>query len=317
MNPFWFLPLDEMNDDGSDLPGGDAVDPTPPADPAAPPADPAAPAAKVTDPAEPPATPQDWPSDWRAKLSPDGKHAKTLDRFASPNALMDSYMSLRQKLDSGELRANTPFPQDGSEEDQAAWRKAHGIPESHEGYDLKFDDGLVIGDQDKPLIEEFVKSMHGTNATKEQVENAVKWYYQRQEQNLAEQEERDEKFLHESEDTLRAEWGPEYRTNVNMIRGLIDTMPEGVRDLFVNARLGDGNALINHPDMARWLVHNARTINPVATVVPNAGANLASAIDDEIGSIEKVMRENRAEYNRNEKMQARLRELYAARERAR
>lgn len=309
MNPFWFLPLDEMNDDGSDLPGGDAADPTPPADPAAP-------AAKVTDPAEPPATPQDWPSDWRAKLSPDGKHAKTLDRFASPNALMDSYMSLRQKLDSGELRANTPFPQDGSEEDQAAWRKAHGIPESHEGYDLKFDDGLVIGDQDKPLIEEFVKSMHGTNATKEQVENAVKWYYQRQEQNLAEQEERDEKFLHESEDTLRAEWGPEYRTNVNMIRGLIDTMPEGVRDLFVNARLGDGNALINHPDMARWLVHNARTINPVATVVPNAGANLASAIEDEIGSIEKVMRENRAEYNRNEKMQARLRELYAARERA-
>jgi hypothetical protein len=68
--------------------------------------------------------------------------------------------------------------------------------------------------------------------------------------------------------------------------------------------------------MARWLVHNAKTINPMASVVPGAGANLASAIEDEITSIEKVMRENRKAYNGDEKMQQRLRDLYSARERA-
>jgi len=73
---------------------------------------------------------------------------------------------------------------------------------------------------------------------------------------------------------------------------------------------------VNHPDMARWLAMNARTINPVATVVPGAGANIAGAIDDEITSIEKMMRTDRQAYNKDEKMQARLRELYGARERA-
>ena len=259
----------------------------------------------------------DWPDDWRTRLSADGKHSKTLDRFASPNALLDSYIALRQKVDSGELRAISPFPDKGTADEQVAWRKAHGIPEKPEDYSLSFGDGLVIGEQDKPIIEGFLKAAHGANIAPEQVKGVLQWYYEQQESNLAQIEERDTATLTQTEDSLRAEWGGEYRTNINMIKGLIDTLPESVRDSFMGARLADGTALLNHPDMARWLAGTARTINPVHTVVPGAGANVAGAIDDEIASIEKVMREDRSRYNGNEKMQARLRELYSARERAR
>ena len=258
----------------------------------------------------------DWPTDWRTKLTPDGKHSKTLDRFASPNALLDSYLALRQKLDSGELKSTAAFPDKGTEEDQAAWRKSHGIPEKADEYNLKFDDGMVIGEADAPVVGDFLKAAHSVNADPKQVNGILRWYYDLQEKNLAAQEENDTKYLSESEDTLRAEWGGEYRTNVNMIKGLVQTLPESVRDLFLNARLGDGHALLNHPDMARWLVHTSRTINPVHTVVPNAGANIAGAIDDEITAIEKVMRTDRKSYNSDEKMQQRLRELYDARTRA-
>jgi hypothetical protein len=100
------------------------------------------------------------------------------------------------------------------------------------------------------------------------------------------------------------------------MKGFIQTIPEEARDLFMNARGNDGNALLNNPAFARWLIATARTINPTATVVPGAGANIAGAIDDEIASIEKVMKTDRKAYNSDEKMQKRLRDLYDAKQRA-
>lgn len=258
----------------------------------------------------------DWPGDWRSKLSPDGKHAKTLDRFASPNALFDSYQALRQRLDSGEFKQVVPFPDKGTPEEQNAWRKSNNIPEKPDEYSLKFDDGLVVGDADKPIVDDFLKAAHEANASPEQVNKMLHWYYDLQERNATAQEESDANYLRESEDALRAEWGGEFRPNINMIKGLLATIPESARDAFANARDGEGKALLNHPDFARWLVQTARTLNPAATVVPNAGANVAGAIDDEIAAIEKTMRTDRKTYNNDQKMQQRLRDLYDARQRA-
>jgi hypothetical protein len=309
------LYLEENDGSGNDLPGDPPAGDPPAPDAGDPPAGdpPAAPAAGDPPAGDPPGV---WGDDWRAKMDKEGKHEKTLSRFASPNAIFESYIALRQKVDSGELKAVSPYPEKGKPEEQVAWRKAHGIPEAPEGYTLKFSDGLVIGDADKPIVDDFLKAAHATNATPEQVNGMLHWYYTTQENGLRAREEADTEYLRQSEDTLRAEWGGEYRTNINIIRGLVDTMPEAIRDQFMSARLGDGTALMNNPDMARWLVHNARTINPVATVVPGAGANMAQAIDDEISSIEKVMRTDRKAYNNDQKMQARLRELYDARAKA-
>ena len=310
MKPYWLRYYEENDGGGNDLGGGDPA----PVDPATIEPEPAPAAKAEPDPVS--SVPADWPGDWRNKFSPDGKHAKTLDRFASPNAVFESYMSLKQKVDSGELKSNTPFPKEGAPEDQLAWRKAHGIPESAADYEAHFSDGLVFGDEDKPVVDEFLQLAHKNNSSPEMVKDTLDWYYGFQEKRMDQQQEADAQYRTAAEDTLRAEWGGEYRTNINVIKGFVDTMPESVRDLFLEARLGDGNALVNNPDMARWLVHNAKIVNPVATVVPNAGANVATAIEDEIAAIEKVMVTNRKAYNDDVKMQERLRTLYGARERA-
>lgn len=258
-----------------------------------------------------------WPANWRELMSPDGKHLKTLERHDSPRSVLDSYNALRQKMDSGELKMATPFPASGKPEEQAAWRKANGIPEAPGDYTKTFKEGLVIGDADKPFVDDFLTAAHANNAPPEVVNGMLDWYYSQQEKAMQVVEERDAQYLQKSEDALRSEWGGEYRTNINMIKGLVETMPEDVRDLFMNARLGDGTVLLNHPDMARWLALTSRQLNPVHTVVPGAGSNIAGAIDDEIASIEKVMKEDRSKYNANEQMQSRLRDLYEARARAR
>ena len=256
-----------------------------------------------------------WPENWRALVDPDGKHAKTLDRLASPRAMFESYTALRQKLSTGELKPVTAYPEKGTPEEQNTWRKEHGIPEKPEDYKVQLREGYVPSEAEKASIDSFLKTAHAVNMSADVVNNVMQWYAANQDAQIAAQEERDNGYLQEAEDALRAEWGNEYRRNINSIKGLVGTMPEGLASLFTNARDGEGRALLNNPEMARWMVSLSKQVNPLATVVPGA-SNAAAAIESEIDEIEKLMRTDRKAYNRDEKKQARLRELYQARDRA-
>lgn len=261
-------------------------------------------------------TTQTWPSNWR-ELYADGdeKELKRLARFTAPPDTWRSFRSLENQRASGELKANVPFPTGGSPEQQQQWRAEHGVPEAPDKYDLKLPEGAVIGEFDKPAIDSFLKRAHEKNLSADVVAEAVNWYF---DQNKAIAEERqaiDTDIQRKAEDTLRTEWGPEYRQNLNMINGLLATAPEGVKEKFLNGRLADGTPIGSDPDVLRFLAQLSREINPVTTLVPGAGANMAQAVNDEITKIENFMRTNRSEYNRDEKMQARYRELIDAKSR--
>ena len=90
--------------------------------------------------------------------------------------------------------------------------------------------------------------------------------------------------------------------------------PESVRELMTNARLQDGTALFNHPDVVRGFMAIAMDLDPAGTLVPSGGGSPTQGLEDAIATEEKFMREHRAEYNKDEARQIRLRELYEARE---
>jgi hypothetical protein len=116
----------------------------------------------------------------------------------------------------------------------------------------------------------------------------------------------------QNEEVLRGEWGSEYKLNLNLISGLLDTAPQGLKDQLLGARLADGSVLGNNPDTLRFLASLARTVNPVATVVPGAGGNAAQAIESEMASIQKLMGDKKSAYWKgpeSAKMQARYRDL--------
>lgn len=257
----------------------------------------------------------DWPKDWRQKISDDAKLLKRLERYASPKDIANALISTQQKISSGELKVTSPYPTKGTTEEQTQWRKDNGIPESADKYDLKFDKGLVIGDEDKPVVDSFLAHMHAANTPPAQAKAALEWYFGTLDERANARSEADADLKKTSEDELRAEWGGEYRRNVNLIKGLIEMAPTEARGLIAGARLADGSPLGNHPQVLRWLAGLARTVNPVTTVVPGAGGDVASAIDDEITAIEKGMRTDRKSYNKDEKLQARYRELLDARSR--
>lgn len=310
--------------------GGAAPAPAPAApapSPAAPSPAPAAPAPSPAAPAPSPAAPSPspapapaaevkatWPENWRDEMAAgDEKVRKQLDRYASPKDVSTALRALQTKLSSGELKST--LPKDAKPEDIARWREENGIPAKPEEY--KLPDGLVVGDADKPMVEGFLQRMHAKNAPPELVQEGIAYFYELQEAQAAKIAEADVSHKQEVEDTLRAEWGGEYRGNVNSIKAMLESAPGGIADIILSARSADGRALANQPAFMQWLAGTARELNPVATVVP-AGGDQMGAISDEITKIEKLMGNRQSEYWKGpgaEKMQARYRQLIEARDR--
>lgn len=252
-----------------------------------------------------------WPEDWRKQIAgEDEKELKQLSRYATPAEVWKKARALEARMSSGELKASLPVKH--TDEELAQWRKDNGIPESADKYDLKFDSGLVIGDDDKADVDSFLKIAHDNNLTPNQVKAAIEWNYQQREAAIAERAAQDETDRTSVLDTLNAEWGNEFRQNINMAKGVLDQFPANVRDAMMSARLPDGTAIFNSPDVLRGFVALAREVNPAAALVPTGQGDPLKNVEGRLTEIEKVMREDRKTYNKDQKMQEEYRQLLEA-----
>lgn len=254
-----------------------------------------------------------WPDDWREKYSKDdAKKLARLGRYTSPEAAFDALIAAQNRISSGELKG--VLPKNATPEEVTQWRKDNGIPDAPEKYDLKFDNGLVIGEADKEIVDGFLKSAHAKNLNTDQVKSTIEWYYSEQERVAAEREAKDEQERTVALDALNAEWGSEFRRNTNAIKGILQTFPENVRGLLEGGRLSDGTAIFNNPEVLRGFAAIARELNPAGTVVGAGAGDATKSVNEEISAIEKTMKTNRSAYNKDEKLQARYRDLLGARE---
>ncbi|MDR4898957.1 hypothetical protein RF656_19765 [Yersinia kristensenii] len=256
----------------------------------------------------------EFPEDWRDKLAGDDqKYRKQLERYASPQALAKAHKELQSKVSSGELLKTAKLPENPTPEELSAWRKDNDVPEKATDYLNGMPSGVIIGDEDKERVNSFIETMHGKNVSKDVVQAAIEWNQNQIETDRQEVYDRNADLQEQTEEALRAEWGPEFKRNINLVNGVIATLPEAARDVFAGAKALDGTALFNNPDIMRWMVDMARKVNPVGTVV--TGATNISAVDSELEQIEKVMKDSRSAYNKDTKMQERYMQLLEAKER--
>lgn len=270
----------------------------------------------------------EWPADWREKWAEHAsagdkkaykKELARLQRITDPAGVYGMYRELEGRFTGGGL-VKVPG-KDAKPEDVKAFHTALGVPEKPEGYmeHIKLESGAVIGEADKPMLTSFTEALHKAGAPPATVNAVVNWYYQRQEQMAAEIDEADEDFRRESEKTLKDELGPAFRRQTNAVGTLFASAPGGAdtanpKSLYsrlVNGRTADGKLIGNDPEVMRWLISVVSDVNPAATVVED-GRQGGKSLDDEIAGIEKIMRENRREYD--QKHATRYGELLAARE---
>jgi hypothetical protein len=273
----------------------------------------AAPAPVSANPATP-ATPESnegyWPADWRQIVSKaDAKVLARLERYASPEAAMQALISAQNRIAAGELKP--ALGKNASAEEIAAWRTEHGIPATPDKYDL----GKDVEGMDKDALKQLLEVAHKTNQTPEQVQASIAAVKALAIQSTEQRHEADLQVQKESEDVLRAEWGPEFRKNINLIHGMLDgTATPELKDKLLGGRLSDGTPIGSSPEALKFLVGLALIQNPSGVVVPGSEANPMKGVEDEIAKIEKTLRENRKAYDKDETMQARYRDLLGARE---
>ena len=251
-----------------------------------------------------------FPDNWRQAIAGDNAdELKQLERYSTPQDVWKKARALEVRLSSGELRSN--LPKDATPEQTAAWRKENGVPEAPEKYELKLKDGLVIGAEDKPIVDSFLKRLHGKHVTNEQASELVNAYYDILESEAAKGETEKAGVKQKVSDALTTKWGGDYRGNMNRIAALVDA------NVPITSKLkGMIQATIEtNQEFAELMETFARQINPVTTLIPGAGANIANALADEINAIELKMRTDRDAYNKDEALQARYRDLLDARER--
>lgn len=263
---------------------------------------------------KPVAAPADWPEDWRTKVAgQDAKELARLQRMGSPADVWKAYRALEAKVSAGQAKPE-PLPDNATPEQIAAWRKEQGLPESPAAFVPELGNGLVLGEADKPLLEGFKDVAFKANMTPTQFNEALNWYYSQMDTMRAQQEDADVLYHKEAEDTLRQEWGGEYRMHLNSINNLTALAPEGVAERLLAGRTADGKRIGDDPGIIKWLAAVSREFNPAMPHIPAGSGNPIKATSDRIGEIEAMMTKNPREYWQNEAVQSELRDLYAARE---
>lgn len=263
-----------------------------------------------------------WPEKWRDEFAAGNADVmKRFERYQSPKDVAQALIAAQNKIASGQLKEQVAFPEKGTDLEKAAWYKEQGLPATPADYKLKLKDGLVIGEEDKPIVEAFLKVAHANRMNDAQTSGFVSWYYDEIERQATARDANDKAIAVKTSDQLHAEWGKEYRSNMNLYTSFLDSLPAGVKEKFTRGRLEDGTAIGSSPEFVQWVVSKARELNPAGIVIPAGEGGVTAAVDDEIKAIEKNMGAPRGTpehkaYWDDEKAQLRLRDLYRARERA-
>jgi len=255
--------------------------------------------APVADPApnDPPANyfgeamPETWRGDLLSKAGFEpgddyDKHLKQLDRVTDIGSLTKNYFEAQSKIRSGEI--SNGLPENPTDEQMGAYRLANGVPETAADYQLSLEEGLVLGDADEAIMSGIYDVAHANNVstdTMSMMTNALLAGRVAQQEARTSQDGVDKL---QTAQQLKEAWGGDHGTNINMVAGLVNQLPDSIKDPFMNARLPDGRAIFNSPEIMVAMAEWARKINPAATVVPNS-ANPVQTISDEIKALENRM----------------------------
>ncbi len=239
-----------------------------------------------------------WPDDWRAQMADgDAKAARLLERYRSPDAVGKALLSAQQRIRSGDVKLR-PGP-DASQEQLAEWRLERGIPQTPDDYDVpilldgKYEDLDEFG---KASIDAFRGTFHELDMPPEHAEKIMSVANDVALRQMERQAETDAMRQEEAEDSLRTEWGADYRKNIALNAQFMQDRLGDDWQSFVTARTPEGLRLADDPKFNTFINQLARAEG--GTVLQagetSAGHNVQARIDE----IRKIMSTDYSRYKR-------------------
>lgn len=258
--------------------------------------------------------PETWREDVAKGMELDDSKQNVLNRYESFPKLMEAFFHQRDKISEGVQQSDAMPGEDATPEQWAEYRAAKGIPESPDKYDLQLSEGLVLDEADSEIMQSVYPVAHKHNLPAPVMSELVDSFLQAREKEQADLQQHHMLQHQECAETLRNQWGNDYQTNINMVRGMLNkAFPSEMVDQVEQLMLPDGSMAFNNPVFVQAFSQLARQLNPAGAVVPNT-SNPGQAVDAEIQKIEKTLSDDPDAYYKDTGMQDRYRQLLEARE---
>lgn len=174
----------------------------------------------------------------------DPKARAFFDRYSTIDAAANALLEKEQMLSR---RVAVPG-EDASEEDMARFRKAMGVPESIEEYDVTSMKPEAYTDEEwssevvQSVLSPVVAAAHAAGVNQSGLKAVVDAYMGVSAANAAEQARQDASWAEAAEEQLRTDWGSDYKGNMMAAERAIASIP-GIENLV----LKDGSQLGNNP----------------------------------------------------------------------
>jgi hypothetical protein len=205
-----------------------------------------------------------WPENWRDQLAgSDDKLKGLLGRYTTPDAFAKAFKELRTAYDSRKpAKGEDPgeLPENPTDEQLAAYRKAKGVPDKPEDYEFEIQQDRELGDNEYEIFMDFAKAMHGQNVPKDIVKGISSWFLDYQE--VVAQKAADIAYnaRQETEEKLRAEWGGDYRANVNLMSNVLQEHLGSEANAFLSKTFTDGSRLGDNETFVRLMAEISRKV---------------------------------------------------------
>ncbi len=239
-----------------------------------------------------------WPDDWRAQMADgDAKAARLLERYTSPDAVGKALLSAQQRIRSGDVKLR-PGP-DASEEQLAEWRQERGIPAAPEDYqvpillDGKYEDLDEFG---KTSIDAFRATFHELDMPPDHAEKIMSVANDVALRQMERQAETDAMRQEEAEDSLRTDWGADYRKNIALNAQFMQDRLGDDWQSFVTARTPEGLRLADDPKFNKFINQLARAEG--GTVLQAGETSAGHNVQARIDQIRKIMSTDYSKYKR-------------------
>ena len=256
---------------------------------------------------EPGSTGTDWAGVREKAAGGDDKILKRLARYGTVEEALRAGADAQNRLNATKSLVR---PDDkATPEEIKAYRDANGVPETVDGYKIELPEGTVIGDQDQPAVDAFLKVAHDNHIPPKVANAIIAQQLQLQNAMFEEQAKADEVSRIEGTKELKDAWGDEAPANFNLLIGMLDGALPGVKDNMLGARLADGTLLANNPDVLKFLASTARALNPLATFGSVPGSTSMTDIDTRIGELSKMSGDRNSDYWRGPKAEGLQKEL--------
>lgn len=228
-----------------------------------------------------------WKDDWRQKVAgEDPKMLKELEKHKTPAELAKAYRELQKQFSS--TRPAPELAKDATPEQVSEWREKVGIPETWDKYDTALDNGVIIGENDKAIVEKYLQKAHDANMKPDEVKKSLQTYFEMMNADEAQRIRNAEISQTNLIQDLQNQWGVQYKGNISLVKTHLEqSLGEEAFTKLNQATLPDGTFVINNPIILNHLLKQAKQEMGSHTITDTPSTDLTS-LTDRKKQIEKI-----------------------------